>query len=173
MPFSGELVHGAWLNWIRNAAPDIATMLHDGNKRRLFTCSSLQFPMLALRMQQMELGNRHIVLDPEKTYTIRITLLLSELFPLFYHTLLLFHMAGGKGQTFMTIGKQHFLLEEVITTGDDNTQWVGFTSFAQLVEEAKALKLDRVQPLTLQFDSLTTFNRHSSKGDVYENHYAR
>ena len=41
MPFSGELVHGAFLRWLKNAAPDVATWLHDGNKRRLFTCSSV------------------------------------------------------------------------------------------------------------------------------------
>src|ERR1700730_14425419 len=40
MAFSGELVHGAWLDWIRRMAPDVGAMLHDGNKRRLFTCSS-------------------------------------------------------------------------------------------------------------------------------------
>jgi len=43
MPFSGELVHGAWLDWIRKSAPDVAAALHDGNKRRRFTCSSLRF----------------------------------------------------------------------------------------------------------------------------------
>src|SRR5947209_14766184 len=45
MPFTGEMAHAAWLDWIRAAAPDVANMLHDGNKRRLFTCSSLQFPL--------------------------------------------------------------------------------------------------------------------------------
>src|SRR6266567_9517542 len=50
MPFSGELVHGAFLHWLQNPAPDVATWLHDGNKRRLFTCSSLQFPLPAQRM---------------------------------------------------------------------------------------------------------------------------
>src|SRR6266567_5725647 len=30
MPFSGELVHGAFLHWLQNAAPDVATWLHDG-----------------------------------------------------------------------------------------------------------------------------------------------
>src|SRR5450631_1830474 len=43
MPFSGELVHGAFLSWLHTSAPDVASWLHDGQKRRLFTCSSLQF----------------------------------------------------------------------------------------------------------------------------------
>src|SRR5438876_495985 len=92
MPFSGELVHGAWLDWIGSAAPDVATMLHDGNKRRLFTCSSLQFPFPVARVRQAERENLHLPLAPEKTYAVRITLLLGELLPLFYSTLMHFNM---------------------------------------------------------------------------------
>src|SRR5436305_10938851 len=88
MPFSGELVHGAWLNWIRAANPDLAALLHEGNKRRLFTCSSLQFPLSPTKILPAQQENKHLPLDPEKLYTIRITLLLGELYPLFYHTLL-------------------------------------------------------------------------------------
>jgi hypothetical protein len=90
MPFSGELVHAAWLSWIRVASPDVAATLHQGNKRHLFTCSSLQFPFTAAKMRQVERDNIHIPLDPLKTYTIRLTLLLGELFPLFYETLMQF-----------------------------------------------------------------------------------
>src|SRR5438067_8485940 len=116
MPFSGELVHAAWLDWLRAAAPDVANWLHEGNKRRLFTCSSLQFPLPAVRMQQAEQDNVHLPLDPEKTYTVRITLLLSELFPLFYNSLMHFNMneLGTKKSPFLKIGKQSFLLEEVL-----------------------------------------------------------
>src|ERR1700694_4763646 len=80
MPFSGELVHGAFLHWLEDAAPDVAAWLHDGNKRRLFTCSSLQFPIPAQRMLEAERANVHLPLDLQKTYTVRITLLLGELF---------------------------------------------------------------------------------------------
>src|SRR5712692_8437814 len=92
MPFSGELVHGAWLDWLRSAAPDVATWLHDGNKRRLFTCSSLQFPVPEPRMREAERNNVHLPLDPAKTYAVRITLLLGELFPLFHNALMHFNM---------------------------------------------------------------------------------
>src|SRR5437879_9130953 len=88
MSFSGELVHGAWLSWLRSAAPDVATWLHEGNKRRLFTCSSLQFPIPQPRMREAERNNVHLPVDPEKTYTVRVTLLLVELFPLFYDALM-------------------------------------------------------------------------------------
>src|SRR5437588_8033407 len=175
MPFSGELVHAAWLDWIRAAAPDVANMLHDGNKRRLFTCSSLQFPLPKLRMRDAERGNVHLPLEPEKTYTVRITLLLGELFPLFYNSLMHFNMAeiGTKKHPFMQIGKQQFLLEEVIADNDDPSGWTGFTTFASLAEKAKTVRLSNPETLTLQFDALTTFNRSSSRNMEYGKHYAR
>src|SRR5438270_4672516 len=120
MPFSGELVHGAWLDWIKKSAPDVASALHDGNKRRLFTCSSLQFPLPQSRLREAERENTHLPLDPEKVYIIRLTLLLAELFPLFYNSLMHFNMAelGAKKLPFMQIGKQQFLLEEVISDAE-------------------------------------------------------
>jgi len=57
MAFSGDLVHAAFLNWVRTEAPDVAEWLHAGNKRRLFTCSSLQFPLPAGRMREAEFKN--------------------------------------------------------------------------------------------------------------------
>lgn len=175
MPFSGELVHGAWLEWIRSAAPDVAAFLHAGNKRRLFTCSSLQFPLPRPRMREAEREHVPLPLDPEKTYTVRITLLLAELFPLFYNSLMFFNMQelGAKKQPFMQIGKQFFLLDEVIADPGDPSGWSGFTSFAHLVERAKNLKLSNSEPLELEFASLTTFNRGSAKHAAYGNHYAR
>src|SRR2546421_11027478 len=84
MAFNGELVHAAWLNWLGSAAPEVASWLHEGNKRRLFTCSSLQFPLPVQRMRMAERDNVHLPVEPEETYTVRITLLLGELFPLFH-----------------------------------------------------------------------------------------
>ncbi len=178
MAFSGELVHGAWLDWMRTAAPEVATMLHDGNKRRLFTCSSLQFPLPQSRMMLAERDNVHLPLEPEKTYVVRVTLLLGELFPLFYNALSQFNMedaeaVGTKRRPFMRIGKQQFWLEEVVEDSSDSAGWVGFTSFGKLVEQARVLKLGKNEPLNLEFASLTTFNRGSVKGRLYENYYAR
>jgi CRISPR-associated endoribonuclease Cas6 len=174
MPFSGELVHGAWLDWIRGAAPDVAAWLHDGNKRRLFTCSSLQFPLPLRRVREAEWENVHLPLKPEKTYTVRITLLLGELFPLFYNTLMHFNMTelGAKKLPFMRIGKQSFLLEEVVANDDDPSGWAGFTSFASLVEKASTLKLGRTESLELEFASLTAFNWIHAEDKTYGNYYA-
>ncbi len=175
MSFSGELVHGAWLHWLKVTAPDVATWLHEGNKRRLFTCSSLQFPLPVPRMLEAERGNVHLPLTPEKTYTVRITLLLSDLFPLFHTALTHVNTIerSAKGPPFMQIGKQLFLLEEVVIDNDDATGWTGFTSLDALVERVKGRKLETAQPLKLEFASLTTFNRSNSKNIGYGGHYAR
>ncbi len=175
MAFSGELVHGAWMRWLRESAPEVATWLHDGNKRRLFTCSSLLFPLSPQRMQEAERENIHLPLDPERTYMIRITLLLGELFPLFYDTLMNFHAAtmGTRRPPFIQIGKQVFLLEEVILDKDDRTGWTGFTPLATLVEQVQNFRLSGAENFRLEFDSLTTFNRSNARSRGYGPHYAR
>jgi CRISPR-associated endoribonuclease Cas6 len=174
MPFSGELVHAAWLDWLRSVAPEVASWLHEGNKRRLFTCSSLQFPFPASRICEAERGNVHMPLTPEKTYSIRITLLLGELFPLFHSALMDFNTKGSSNRKppFMQLGKQQFLLEEVVFDTDDSSDWTGFTSFDKLFEKAKTLKLGRMEHLTLEFASLTTFNRSNTRNKIYGPHMA-
>ena len=174
MPFSGELVHAAWLGWLGSAAPEVASWLHEGNKRRLFTCSSLQFPFPASRMCDAERENVHMPLTPEKTYNIRITLLLGELFPLFHSALMDFNTKGSSSRKppFMQLGKQQFLLEEVVADSDNASGWTGFTSFDKLAEKARMLKLGRMEPLTLEFASLTTFNRNNARNKIYGDHRA-
>jgi CRISPR-associated endoribonuclease Cas6 len=174
MPFSGEFVHAALLNWLKATAPDVATWLHEGNKRRLFTCSSLQFPFPEPRMREAERKNVHLPLDPEKTYTIRITLLLGELFPLFHEALMSFNagMAGEQKPPFIQLGKQVFLLEEVVTEPEESSGWADCTSFGNLVDWARTLRLGRVETLELEFASLTTFNRSNKRSQVYGGHSA-
>src|ERR1700736_436642 len=147
MPFSGELVHAAWLDWLGTAAPEVATWLHEGNKRRLFTCSSLQFPLPQEKMLEVERRNVHWPLSPEKTYTIRVTLLLGELFPLFYQALTDFKLvnSGKSKPPFIRLGKQFLLLEEVVLEDDDMGGWTGFTSFAAMIEHVQARKMGRVE----------------------------
>jgi len=175
MPFSGELVHGAWMNWLRETAPDVADRLHEGNKRRLFTCSSLQFPYTSERIMQAQRENVHLPLDPQKSYTVRLTLLHGELFQLLYTMI----MARNERTTstsqypFIQIGKQSFLLEEVISHPDDPSGWTGFTTCETLVEQARTRRLFPAQPLELEFASLTAFNRIHHSSRPYGNHYAR
>jgi len=174
MPFSGELVHGAFLHWLENAAPDVAAWLHDGNKRRLFTCSSLQFPFPAQRLCEAQRANVHLPLDPEKTYGVRISLLLGELLPLFHEALTHFNTARTeeKKPPFMQIGKRLFTLEEVIADNGDASGWTGFTSFPRIIEQTQALRLGKVERLAIEFASLTTFKRSNQKSQVYGGHYA-
>ena len=169
MPFSGDLVHAAFLNWVRSSAPDVATWLHEGNKRRLFTCSSLQFPMSITRIREAEKDNVHLPLQPEKTYTVRITLLLDDLFPLLYEALMRSSMSGA--QPFMRLGKQSFLLQEAAMTNDASA-WCGYSSLKALVEVAKAWQVGKVHALALEFASLTTFNRSNQSNNTYGNYYA-
>ncbi len=165
MPFSGELVHGAFLKWLDASAPDVATWLHEGQKRRLFTCSSLHFPRPMQRFLHAERENIHLPLDPAKTYTLRLTLLLGDLFPLFYNALMNFNVAqaGSTIPPFLRLGKQLFLLEEVLLTNDDTSGWTGFTSLTTLVEQAKTMRFSSTATFTLEFGSLTTFSRGTSK----------
>lgn len=175
MPFSGELVHGALLHWLRNVSPDIVSQLHDGNKRRLFTCSSLQFSLPIQNIRKAEQDNTHLPLDPEKTYQIRLTFLLGELFPLFYHALQRFdeNASSSSQPPFIQIGKQLFLLEEVIIQNTDPSGWTGFTSLTELVERVQSLRFNGTETLKLEFSSLTTFNRSVPKEKGYGSHYAR
>lgn len=165
MPFSGELVHGAFLRWLRSAAPDVVTWLHEGQKRRLFTCSSLHFPRPEAFLLSAERRNTHLPLEPEHTYTVRLTLLLGELFPLFHEVLLnvTSRTSGGTRPPFIQLGKQLLLLEEVQITNDDAAGWTGFTSLSSLVEQASRTRFGRESTLTLEFHSLTAFSRGDSK----------
>ncbi|MBE3560242.1 MAG: CRISPR system precrRNA processing endoribonuclease RAMP protein Cas6 [Ktedonobacteraceae bacterium] len=165
MPFSGELVHGAFLKWLRAAAPDVAAWLHSGQKRRLFTCSSLLFSPSLQPHIKAERENTHLPLDPQKTYIIRLTLLLGDLFPIFHDALTRFDTSHLQTNAlpFIQLGKQIFLLEEVILENEHLSGWTGFTSLASLIEQASQAKLSSTTPLTLEFASLTTFNRGSKK----------
>jgi CRISPR-associated endoribonuclease Cas6 len=175
MPFSGELVHGAWHSWLRAAAPDVADRLHKGNKRRLFTCSGLQFPFTHEYIIQAQRENTHLPLDPQKTYTIRLTFLDGQLFPLLYTIIMGKNelTARVSPQPFMHIGKQSFLLKEVVVDADHASGWTGFTSCESLVENAKTKRFPLTQPLEMEFASLTAFNRIRHFDKPYGNHYAR
>lgn len=130
----------------------------------MFTCSSLHFNRPAPALLKAEQENIHLPLDPRETYTVRITLLLGELFPLFHEALTHFDTShlGTDAPPFLQFGKQIFLLEELIITNNDPTGWTGFTSLSSLVEQARLAKCNREATLTLEFASLTVFNRGNS-----------
>jgi CRISPR-associated endoribonuclease Cas6 len=172
MPFSGELVHGAFLHWLRTTAPDVADWLHEGQKRRLFTCSSLHFSQPMRPHLKAERAHIHLPLDPQNTYTIRLTLLLGELFPLFYTALMSFNSyeAGGAAPPFLRLGKQLFLLEEVLLANDEDAGWTGFVGLESLIERAQQKRFGKSATLTLEFASLTTFARGNAKNGYGMHH---
>ena len=173
MAFTGELVHAAFLNWLRQTAPDVSEWLHDGNKRRLFTCSTLQFGLPSQAMLKAERENVHLPLDPQKTYFIRITLLLGELFPLLHEALMRYYPNPHQTtQHFLQLGKQRFTLEEVILTPSHPSGQCGFTSLTTLIEQAQQIRGNVLEQLTLDFSYLTTFNRSHARDGGYGTHYA-
>lgn len=170
MPFSGELVHGAFLRCLRLTAPDVVSWLHEGQKRRFFTCSGLQFNRPVLASLKAERENIHLPLDPQETCTVRLTLLLSDLFPLLYEALTPFRQLQPgadcisnyqrrEGTPFLQFGKQLCLLEDVILTNEQAESWTGSTSLESLVEQTRQKIFARQGTLVLEFTSLTTFNR--------------
>ena len=173
MAFTGELVHAAFLNWLRQTAPDVSEWLHDGNKRRLFTCSTLQFGLPSQAMLKAERENVHLPLDPQRTYFIRITLLLGELFPLLHEALMRYYPNPHQTtQHFLQLGKQRFTLEEVILTPAHSSGQCGFTSLTTLIEQAQQIRGNALEQLTLDFSYLTTFNRSHARDSGYGTHYA-
>src|SRR5581483_1978707 len=165
MPFSGELVHGAFLSWLRAAAPEVASWLHEGQKRRFFTCSSLQFDRPAQAMLKAERENIHLPLHPDKTYTARLTLLLNDLLPLFHEALAPFDGVRRQSNSrvgaasLLHFGKQQCKLEEVIISNDGVEGATGYASLASLVDQAARINFPRYAALTLEFTSLTAFSR--------------
>jgi hypothetical protein len=175
MAFSGDMVHAAFLSRVQSIAPEVSQWLHDGNKRRFFTCSSLQFPYATARMRDAEYRNVHLPLEPEKVYSVRITLLLGELFPLLYETWTRFSTQAGanenEGEPFMRLGKQSFRLQEVVMEGDASG-WTGSSSFSMLVEAVRQAKINNPEPLAIEFASLTTFNRGNLRNKIYGGYHA-
>jgi CRISPR-associated endoribonuclease Cas6 len=176
MPFSGELVHGAWMRWLRDASPEIAQYVHDGSKRRIFTCSSLQFPLPAERLLRAQKDNIHLPLTEQQTYPIRITLLRGDLFPLLYEmvmnmnqrSLLNDKQKGGEIQ----IGKQLFALDAMMSSPDDPSGWTGYSSYDELVSLAQRQHFGPSHPIVLEFASLTTFHRLLNADKKYDPYYA-
>jgi len=175
MPFSGELVHGAWMRWLRDTAPEVAQYVHDGGKRRLFTCSSLQFPFLQERLLRAEKENVHLPLDAQQTYTLRITLLRGDLFPLIYELVMSLNQGNflKEEPTVIEIGKQRFALDAMISSPEDVSDWTGYSSYEELVSLAQRQRLSASHPLTLEFASLTTFHRLLTRDKKYREYYAQ
>lgn len=90
---------------------------------------------------------------------------MGELFPLFHEALAHFCAPdlGPGAPPFLQLGKQLFLLEDVIMTNDDPADWTGFTSLPHLIEQAKQMRFHREATLMLEFASLTAFSRGIKK----------
>jgi CRISPR-associated endoribonuclease Cas6 len=174
MPFSGELVHGAWIRWLREISPEVAQHLHNGGKRRLFTCSSVQFPFPQERLLQAQKENVHLPLDGRQSYTIRITLLSGYLFPLLYEMIITMNEGNlFPERTVIEIGKQRFVLDAMISSPEDASGWTGYTSYEELVALAQRQRFPVAHAFSLEFASLTTFHRLQTIEKKYGAYYAQ
>jgi CRISPR-associated endoribonuclease Cas6 len=174
MPFSGELVHGAWIRWLNEASPIIAQQLHEGKKHRLFTCSSVQFPLSEERLSRAQRENIHLPLNEQQTYTIRITLLWGELFPLLYEIVMRMNMRSFLAESaVIQIGKQRFALDAMISSPDDASGWAGYTTYEELVALAQRQRFSASVPCTFEFASPTTFHRLMTAQRKYPAYYAQ
>lgn len=174
MPFSGELVHGAWMRWLRDVSPEVAQYLHSEGKRRLFTCSSVQFPFTQERLLHAQKENEHLRLDERRTYTIRITLLSGTLFPLLYEIVINMNKRGlFPESTVIEIGKQRFALDAMISSSEDASGWTGYTTYQELVALAQRQRFTASHSFVLEFASLTTFHRLLTRDKKYGEYYAQ
>jgi CRISPR-associated endoribonuclease Cas6 len=117
------------------------------------------------RRLDTERRNVHLPVEPERTYEVRVTLLLGELFPLLHDALLSFREHSGQQERvpFMHLGKQVFSLED-IRLEENAADWTGFTTLHSLVEQASQHSFAlRNSGLTLEFATLTTFSRGNHK----------
>jgi hypothetical protein len=161
------------MRWVREADPAIAEWIHESGKRRLFTCSSMQFPIPQERLLRAQKENTHLSLDERQIYTIRITLLQGDLFPLLYELVRRMNQRSFLGEsTVIEIGKQRFALDAMISSPDDASGWTGYSSYEELVKLAQRQRLPALHPLTLEFASLTTFHRLQTTDKRYGAYYA-
>jgi CRISPR-associated endoribonuclease Cas6 len=173
MPFSGELVHGAWMRWLRDTSPEIAHSLHESGKRRIFTCSSLQFPLSHERLLHAQKENTHLPLNEQQSYTLRMTLLRGDLFPLLYEIVMTMNQRHLlKKRTEIQIGKQHFVLEALMSSPEDVSGWTGYSSYDELVSLAQRQRFLASHAFSLEFASLTTFHRLLNADKKYTSYSA-
>lgn len=179
LPNAGQQAHAALLDWLRAVDPGLAERLHEPNLDRPFTCSSLWFPNeRAVAIAQRE--NRRLPIIPEQTYWLRLTLLTDELFRTLTKRFLdVRPIATGANNTALELpslrlGSIHFDVVELVAMPSKGPKgpnvpidalalsspltWAGFSSYEQLVAEAKALRLRDAKTIQLEFHSPTAFS---------------
>jgi CRISPR-associated endoribonuclease Cas6 len=161
----GHQAHAAFLRAVKEADPALAEVLHHPVlNQRPFTVS----PLLGVGMAH----DGEVAVSPERTYTLRFTVLYEPIFQQFMRRFL----RGDR--PVLRLGRVLFLIKEILATpqgavdsrgceddeerGDDEGRmgggggWAGYTSFAELAAGAAERA---AQPLIeLEFQSPTAFS---------------
>ena len=168
--YAGQMTHAALLHWIKAVDPECATLLHEPNKRRPFTCSSLILPTDP-DSASLQGSHHRVTILPQRIYWLRLTLLTEQMFQIFIHRF--FHQTAhlsekqDSGLTFplLTLGDIPFDVVDITSEALEGTQgslsyWSRYTTYAQLVTDACTLDLRQARncQIGLAFCSPTTFS---------------
>jgi CRISPR-associated endoribonuclease Cas6 len=135
----GHQAHAAFLRTMQQADPALAEVLHLPNSpTRPFTVSPL------LGVSRAHDGEVH--LSPERDYFLRFTVLYPPIFERFMTRFL-----KGDGRPVIRLDKALLLIKEILNTPGSHP-WAGYTSWAQLMGEARP-----EAEITLAFTTPTAF----------------
>lgn len=136
----GYQAHAAFLNAIRRADPHLSAMLHDPQVPiRPFTVS----PLGAVPPVRDGL----VRLDPARDYWLRFTILYAPIFQRFMERFL-----ESEDRPVLHLHPAEMAVREILVTPGSHP-WSGYTSWAQLVQDAS-----QEPEITLQFVSPTAFS---------------
>ena len=145
---TGRHLHALFLDLVRSHSPNLATTLHGQTKQKSFTLSPLQ-PHTKLQHNPGTLQWNYSHAIPEGTHCWwRITLLEDSLF-----TQLANLWLGLGSQQQWHLGGSPLQISQVIGTQHTDQPWAGYSSYAQLYDEAS----DRNRKLHFRFCSPVTF----------------
>ena len=135
----GHQAHAAFLRTMQQADPALAEVLHLPNSpARPFTVSPL------LGVSRARDGEVH--LSPERDYFLRFTVLYPPIFERFMSRFL-----KGDSRPVIRLDKALLLIKEILNTPGSHP-WAGYTSWAQLMGEARP-----EAEITLAFTTPTAF----------------
>jgi CRISPR-associated endoribonuclease Cas6 len=142
----GHQAHAAFLATVRRADRALAEVLHNAPLPvKPFTVSPLLGSGQAI--------NGRILVHPERTYSLRFTVLYDEIFQQFMRRFL-----QSDTRPTLHLGPAEFQIREVLVTPGSHV-WAGYTACTELVQQVEPARL-----INLRFTSPTAFSRNTSDG---------
>jgi CRISPR-associated endoribonuclease Cas6 len=175
LPHAGQLAYGALLHWLAQVDPMFASQLHEPNRRRPFTCSSLWFPNARNSISNQDIPCS-IAIMPRHTYWLRFTLLTERLFETFMTRFCqatpspTHEKDTGPGLPVLRLGEILFDVVEATTTPEGIqghiATWGRHTTYHELVEQAQRRDFTKTgtRTIELEFCSPTAFSNGQRAG---------